>query len=312
MNSVLASPPPPHQLYNTHLSPSHSMSFPSGGSMNRKRKAEDDEPQAEDRMSSSPSNSPAPSNRSLPARRHNKRARSGLAGRPLALPRLLETLDAESLRGVLQSICSRHPEIGSEVEHTAPRPSVPSALSVLKNYESALQSSFPFGGDQTSDYAYNRVRQQLMALLDALADFTPHFLPPNETQASQALSFLDGATDIIHRLPNWNSFQNNLHKQNAYEEISGAWALAIREAAKRAGGMKLQYDGWDQKLAKHNQQAGGKLQDAVNELSANIGWMGGQPQVQQHGNRGDDLSSVRQELLSGTYGSNLPVRVGPW
>ena len=263
-------------------------------------------------MSSSPSNSPAPSNRSLPAHRHTKKARSGLAGRPLALPRLLETLDAESLRSVLQSICSRHPQIGTEVEHTAPRPSVPSALNVLKNYESALQSSFPFGGDRTSDYAYNRVRQQLMALLDALADFTPHFLPPNETQASQSLNFLDGATDIIHRLPNWNSFQNNLHKQNAYEEISGAWALAIREAAKRAGGMQLQVGGWDQKLVKHNQQAGGKLQGAMNELRANIGWMGGHPQFQHHGNRGDDISSVRQELLSGTYGSNLPVRVGPW
>lgn len=281
----------------------------SSGSTSRKRKAEDDEPSADDRMSSP---SPGLSTRSLPAPRNIKRTRTGVTGRPLALPRLLETLDAESLRSVLQSICSRHPGIGTEVEHTAPRPSVPSALDVLKKYESALQSSFPFGGDSTSDYAYNRVRQPLMALLDALADFTPHFLPPNETQASQSLAFLDGATEMIHRLPNWNSFQNSLFKQNAYEEMSGAWTLAIREAAKRAGGMQLQYGGWDQKLAKHNQQADGKLQEAVNELSASVGWMGGQPQAQQQGSRGDDLSSVRQELLSGTYGSNLPVHVGPW
>ncbi len=328
MYSVLATPSPPHQLFNTRLSPSHSsphtpnpwtlnaanmattVSYSSTNSMSRKRKAEDDEPQPDDRIMLSPS--PGVSTRSLPAHRNIKRTRTGLVGRPLSLPRLLETLDAESLRGVLQSICTRHPDLGSEVEQTAPRPSVSSALNVLQEYQSALQSSFPFGGDSTSDYAYNRVRQPLIALLDALADFTPHFLPPNETQAHQSLTFLDGATDIIHRLPNWNSFQNNLHKQNAYEEMSGAWTLAIREAAKRAGGMHLQYDGWDQKLAKHNQQANGKLQDAVNELSANVGWMGGQSQTQQHGSRGDDLSSVRQELLSGTYGSNLPVRVGPW
>ena len=88
--------------------------------------------------------------------------------------------------------------------------------------------------------------------------------------------------------------------------------MTIREASKRAGGMQLQYGGWDQKIAKHNQQANGKLQDAVNELSTNLGWMGGQPRAPQYGNRGDDVSSVRQELLSGTYGSNLPVRVGPW
>ena len=287
-------------------------SYTSSGSVSRKRKAEDEEPQVEDRMSFSPSNSPAPTTRSLPANRHAKRSRSGPVGRPLTLPRLLETLDADSLRAVLQSLCTRHPDIASEVEQTAPRPSVSSALNVLKNYESALQASFPFGGDSSSDYAYNRVRESLMTLLDALADFTPHFLPPNETQASQSLSFLDGATDIIHRLPDWSTFQNSLHKQNAYEEISGAWVISIREAAKRAGGMQLQYGGWGQKLTKHNQQANGRLQDAVNELSANIAWMGGQPQTQQHGSRGDDLNSVRQELLAGTYGKNLPVRVGPW
>ena len=289
-----------------------SSSYTPIGFASRKRKADDDEPQAEDRMSSSPSNSPAPTTRSLPTYRQTKRPRSGPVGRALALPRLLETLDADSLRDVLQSLCSRHPGIGSEVEHTAPRPSVLSALNVLKKYESALQASFPFGGDSSSDYAYNRVRESLMALLDALADFTPHFLPPNETQASQSLAFLDGATDVIHRLPDWSSFQNSLHKQNAYDEISGAWALAIREAAKRAGGMQLQYGGWDQKLAKHNQQANGKLQDAVNELSGSIGWMAGHPQPQQHGSRGNDLNSVRQELLAGTYGTNLPVRVGLW
>lgn len=328
--NVLATPPPPHHLSNPRLSPSRSSpfpclpnleilltdptvsSYPPTGSASRKRKVEDDELQADDRMSFSPSNSPAPTTRSLPTHRQAKRPRSGPVGRALALPRLLETLDAESLRAVLQSLCTRHPGIGAEVEHTAPRPSVSSALNVLKKYETALQASFPFGGDSSSDYAYNRVRESLMALLEALADFTPHFLPPNETQASHSLTFLDGATDIIHRLPDWSSFQNSLHKQNAYEEISGAWALAIREAAKRAGGMQLQYGGWDQKLAKHNQQASGKLQDAVNELSANIGWMGGQPQTQQHGSRGDDLNTVRQELLSGTYGKNLPVHVGPW
>ena len=276
----------------------------------RKRKAEDDDLPIDDRIMLSPS--PGVSTRHLPAHRSTKRTRTGLVGRPLALPRLLETLDAEALRGVLQSACTRHPELGTEVEHTAPRPSVSSALHVLNEYESTLQSSFPFGGDHSSDYAYNRVRQSLMSLLDALADFTPHFLPPNETQAHQSLTFLDGATDIIHRLPNWNSFQNNLHKQNAYEEMSGAWTLAIQEAAKRAGGIQLQYGGWDQKLAKHSQIANGKLQNAVNELNTSLGWMGGQPQMPQAAGRGGDLGSVRQELLSGTYGSNLPVRVGPW
>lgn len=241
-----------------------------------------------------------------------KRPRAGPAGRPLALPRLLETLDADSLRSVLKTICDHHPSIGAEVVRTAPRPSVSSALDVLTKYESTLKGSFPFGGSSTSDYAYNRVRPALMSLLEALNDFTPHFLPPNETQATQSLSFLDGATNILHRLPNWDGFQNNLHKQDAYEEMSKAWALVLREAAKRAGGIQLQYGGWDQKLRQHNQQSGGKLQDAVDELSNVLSWMGGNSNLSQYGSRGDDLSSVRQELLNGTYGSNLPVHTGPW
>ena len=263
-------------------------------------------------MSASPSNSPRVTPSSLPAHRQMKRPRSGPAGRPLALPRLLETLDVDSLRGVLRTICEHHPSIGLEVVNAAPRPTVPSALSVLEKYESTLRASFPFGGSSTSDYAYNRVRQALTALLDALSDFTPHFLPPNETQSTQSLVFLDSATNIIHRLPNWDSFQNSLHKQNAYEEIAKAWTLVIHEAGKRAGGIQLQYGGWDQKLAKHNQQASGKLQEAVNELSTVLGWAAGQPHTQQPENRGDAVHSIRQELLNGTYGFNLPVRVGPW
>lgn len=263
-------------------------------------------------MSASPTNSPGLSSRSLPSQRQTKRSRSGLISRPLALSRLLETLDADSLRNVLQSICTRHPELGTEVENTSPKPSVSSALNVLKTYESVFQSSFPFGGDSTSDYAYNRVKHALINLLDALADFTPHFLPPNESQTTQSLAFLDGATDIIHSLPEWSTFQNNLHKQSAYEEIARAWTQAIREAAKRAGGIQLQTNGWDQKISKHNEQSHGKLQEAMNELTAHLKWICDQAPGQQRSFCDDDRSSVRQELLSGTYGSNLSVQFRPW
>lgn len=273
----------------------------------RKRKAEDDDLQ-EERMSLSP----ASVTRSLPPHQRplHKRSRTEPFGRPLSLPRLLETLDSESLRGVLSQLCNRHSAIAQEVEAISPRPSVASALSVLKSYENSLQASFPFGGDHTSDYAYNRVRQSLLQLLDALADYVPHFLPPSETQVSQSLSFLDGVTEIIHRLPNWQAFQNNMHKQEAYEEVGRAWVLAVKEAGKRAGGMQLKYEGWEGKLGKHNVASGGRLQEATEELGRAVGWIGGNQAGQAP--RSDELSAVRQELLSGNYGSSVPVRVGPW
>lgn len=270
----------------------------------RKRKANDD---GFDENMISPHGSPAPAPRSI-ARPSKKVRGNEVSGRPLALPRLLETLDAQSLRSVLQQICERRPEIGAEVVASAPRPTVAEALAVLSQYQNKLQAAFPFGGNPGSDYAYNRVKQALQELINALTDFTPHYLPPNETQATTSLSFRDSATKVVHDLPEWDSQSHKYHKDNAYDEISRAWALVISEASKKGGGFQLHSGGWDQILAKHNQQSGGRLQLAVNALGSGLGWMGGNPGA---GNL-NDPGSIRNQLLSGTYGTNQPVRVGLW
>ncbi|KAF2086113.1 Cut8-domain-containing protein [Saccharata proteae CBS 121410] len=314
MNSVLATSPfsAPHLLQNRH-SPTRSMLSTPSNMASRKRKADDDAQDHDERMSASPSNSPSIHPRSLPqhGNRNTKRMRTNVTGRPLDLPRLLETLSPDDMRGLLTSICERHPEIGAEVVNTAPRPSISSAIQVLGNYESALQASFPFGNRNSSDYAYNRVRQALSNLIEALKDYTPHFLPPNEDQAATSLSYLDSATEVIHRLPNWETYQHNRLKQDAYDDIAKAWALVVKEAAKRGGGIQLQYGGWDQKIAKHNELSGGKMQEAVNELQSHLGWMAG-GSAGSEGAQTNDPASIRQQLLNGTYGAGMPVRVGPW
>ncbi|KAJ5231619.1 Tethering factor for nuclear proteasome sts1 [Penicillium citrinum] len=312
MNSLVATPPvPPHFYEHSRFSPSRIMSTPSSSYTSRKRKADDEGNDHDGRMSASPTNSPAFTPRQLPSFRNIKRSRPNVSGRPLSLPRLLETLDTDALRTVVRTMCERHPQLADEVAHTSPRPSVSSTLQVLRNYQAVLQSSFPLGGNTESDYAYNRVRQPLTNLLEALSDFTPNFLPPNETQPSVSLSYLDGATDIIHALPRWSTPQNNIERDSAYDEICKAWILVIREAGKRGGGIQLQYGGWDQKLAKHNHTSGGKLQAAVNELGSSLGWMNG-PDSQSHSPGGSELGSIRDQLFSGTYGLGTPVKVGPW
>jgi protein Cut8 len=250
------------------------------------------------------STSPAMANARLPAStttRSIKRARPNLTGKPLSVPRLLETLDAKSLRSIVQSLCDRHGSaIQEEIRHLAPRPSVSSTLQVLREYQHTMNASFPIGDNPGSDYSYNRVRQHLITLLDALGDFTPQFLPPVESQSSTSLTYLDGVMNIIHELPRWDSASHNLAKENAYEEIARAWVLVIREAGKRGGGIQLQYGGWDDKLRRHNELAGGKLAEAVNELRQSLGWMaaGRGPGMDQH----ESPSSIRQQLFSGTYG----------
>ncbi|KAI2630052.1 Cut8-domain-containing protein [Xylaria nigripes] len=267
----------------------------------RKRKADDDG----DEMSVSPSSSPAAQIRQLI--RPVKKARpSDPTGRPLTLFRLLETLDVTQLRTVLQTICERQPEIGEEVVKSAPRPSVQCALQVLNEYQERLEAAFPYGGS-TSDYTYFRVKQPLLALIDALADFTPQFLPPQETQATVSLQFLDGATEFVHKLPEWESQSHRYHKENAYDDISKAWALVITEASKKGAGFALHSDGWDQTLSKHNQQSRGRLLTAISAMTTHVGW------ASSHGGAPDHTSnpvSILDQLVAGNYHS--PVRVGPW
>ncbi|KAK4229631.1 Cut8 six-helix bundle-domain-containing protein [Podospora fimiseda] len=310
MNAILPPQPPifPHQHDTARLSPSRSMSpYNNMATSNRKRKADDDN----DEMSLSPLSSPAILSRQLS--RPSKKIRQGtdLTGRPLSLPRLLETLDNSQLRTVLQTICERHPDIGHEVVTSAPRPSVATALDVLGDYREKLQAAVPFG-QSSSDYTYFRVKQPLAAFVDAISDFTPQFLPPVEQQTNTSLQYLEGVTKLIHELPDWESQQYRHHKDNAYDEISKAWALVITEASKRGGGFVLHTGGWDQRLIKHNQQSGGKLEQAVSTLSTEVGWMGHNPIADSSASSssGSDPNSILNQLMNGTYGS--PVRVGPW
>ncbi|TLS21043.1 uncharacterized protein PpBr36_10838 [Pyricularia pennisetigena] len=312
--NVLLTPQPtpfPHQYETSRLSPPRSHS-PYTNMTSRKRKADDNEG---DEMSVSPLSSPAIPSRQLS--RPSKKIRAAEAsGRPLPLPRLLETLDTTQLRTVLQKICERHPDIGQEVVNSAPRPSVGSALGILRDYQQRLRAAIPYG-QTSSDYTYYRVKQPLMALVDAISDFTPQFLPPIETQVTASLQYLDGATKVVHELPDWDSQAYRQHKDNAYDEISRAWALVITEASKRGGGFVLHTGGWDQLLAKHNQQSGGRLGSAMQAMASN-GWIGNSNPNNPNGSAsspsgsgaGGDSNSILNQLVNGTYGN--PVRVGPW
>ena len=302
------------------------MSFPVPSAAGRKRKAADDDDLRLDSSTSHPPantshdrvmSSPSPNFSSSTLPRPPKRARPAFAGgRPLALPRLLETLDADALRHTLRALVEQHPPLAAAVEKAAPRPTIAASLDVLHRYERRLRDAFPFGGHRGSDYAFHRVRPALAALRDALADFTPHFLPPSpEATVEGALEWLDGATAVVARMPEWDAWANALVKTEAYEDVARAWVLVLREAAKRAGGMMLTYEGWDRRLRKHDAESGGKLHEAVAALDEILAWTGragAGPATQQAGGTADERSSIRQELLSGTYGANVPVRVGPW
>jgi len=308
----------PHLLVNNRLSPSRDAynninNTPTAATMSSSRKRKASEEPLDHDMSPSPSASPNITSRPRIA----KRTRTGVAnGRPLALPRLLETLSADQMRQLLQNVCEQHPDLQHEIVTRAPRPSIESTLSVLSRYENSFRESFPLGNRTTSDYAYNRVRQHLLQLIEAVREYTPHFLPPHETQDASSLAYLDSVTNMIHRLPDWDTYLHQRHKDEAYDEIAKAWALVIREAAKRAGGFHLQFGGWDHKLVEHNQKSGGRMEEAVNELKAATGLFGQQQNPTTTSSStpsvSDERASIRQQLFSDTYGQQLGVGKGGW
>lgn len=181
-------------------------------------------------------------------------------------------MDAEALRDMLRRACDNNPSLSTEVQKAAPRPTPNTALGVIRDYENKFYESFPYGDSRTSPYAFDRVRQPLMGLLEALGDFTSSFLPPNDVSATASLQFLDGATTAIHRIPNFDNIQHAIHKQNAYEHIAKAWCAALREAEKRGGGIQLVHNGWDRKLMKHYEAAGERMSTAVQELQKITNW----------------------------------------
>lgn len=269
----------------------------------RKRRAEDDD----DEMSVSPQNSPSPAQRQL-ARPPKKMQRlPEPPSRTLPLPRLLETLDSTQLRAVLQAICERRADIQEEVLSGAPRPTAANSLQVLDSYRQTLTEAMPYG-HSSSDYAYYRVKQPLAALVNAIMDFTPQYLPPIENQASISLVYLDGVTKIAHSMPHWDSQTYRHHKDHVYDELAKAWTMVISEAAKRGGGFTLHNEGWAEVLAKHNEQAGGRLQPAVHALANHVGWMNSDQNSSSAGS--SEQGSFLNQLLNGSYGS--PVRVGPF
>lgn len=85
----------------------------------------------------------------------------------------------------------------------------------------------------------------------------------------------------------------------------------ILEAGKRGAGIQISYGGWDQKLRHHNEVSGGRMGIAVAALGSQTAWMVGGSNAGL-GTEQSQRERIRNELLSGTYGSGIPLRVGPW
>lgn len=245
-----------------------------------------------------------------PVVRSPRKAEKEVRGRPLNLPRLLETICDSGLRKIVQTICERHSNISAEIIASAPKPSPAATIEVLKKYQERLLEAFPYGGRSGSDYAYNRVKQPLIQLIDSITDFIPEFLPPNETRGRVSLIILDTATKIICELPEWDSPSHRHHKDNICEEISMAWTLVITEESKKGAEIEFLSEGWDIILRKHNERLGGRLQSAVSawERMSLLGISNRSSSTPPKGTNlspesNPEVEALRDQLQSGSLGN---------
>ncbi len=235
----------------------------------RKRKVDDDG----DEMSVSPSGSPSIAQRHLARPSKKVRGANDLSGRPLSLPRLLETLDTTQLTG-RPSDHLRAPS--GYWPRGCDRRSETNRCWGYGRSEGLSGQVAGGGSVRPVEFGIHILPSQAAACRSHRSHLRlhPQFLPPTEQQTNVSLQYLDHATKVIHQLPDWDGQQYRHHKDNAYDEIASAWALVITEASKRGGGFILHSGGWDQVLAKHNQQSGGRLEPAINAMAMNVSWMG--------------------------------------
>ncbi|KAJ2056508.1 Tethering factor for nuclear proteasome sts1 [Coemansia sp. S155-1] len=178
--------------------------------------------------------------------RKRTRVMDTAAPNEVSLDKLLEPLDEQSLRLLLDTLLVQNPLLAAQVRQLVPKPTVNSACSQLVRLERRLQAAFPYNksGPATDDYTYHRVRPALEELRDTIVMYLDHFTHYGLASASSvthaqeqplnALShpaewfdLLTQATDVAMRMPKWDRRDNNEIRRETLRQLADGWLRAI-------------------------------------------------------------------------------------
>jgi protein Cut8 len=191
--------------------------------------------------------------------------------RPLPVHRLLDNLEKPALVQLLSSLITRHPELATEVHAIAPKVTPQTALQAIHKLEETFHSSFPYGGDKAGEYAYSRTQASYSALLQGIADYVTHFLPPSNVNPPELLSFLDNVTEMLHRIPTFHNHIHNLARQSAFADIAVAWEVGIRYFIETNGAFSFSLGGWLARLENHASKED-SLRSVVENAREHVPW----------------------------------------
>jgi protein Cut8 len=208
----------------------------------------------------------------------NKKTRPAvqrIMGQQLPTQRIIEVMDRSQLENLLNNLVNLHPELTHDIYRCAPKPSVGGAIDILTQKIDGIISAFPYKVDQSSEYSYLRVKPLIEDFLSALSDYTLGFLPPVESQPAVSLEFLDEATSLLHKLPNFNKLSNNYFKNIAYEQLSHTWCMCLKEfiTNSNSGLLMLINNNWEAKLKRHNELSEGKLANVLEMFKEEVSWL---------------------------------------
>ncbi|KAJ2828234.1 Tethering factor for nuclear proteasome sts1 [Coemansia furcata] len=167
----------------------------------------------------------------------------------VSLDKLLEPLEEQSLRQLLDTLLTQNPLLAAQVRQLVPKPTVNSACSQLVRLERRLQAAFPYNksGPATDDYTYHRVRPALEELHDTIVMYLDHFTHYGLASASSAtqegqtqeqplnalshpaewFDLLTQATDVAMRMPKWDRPDNNEIRRETLRQLADGWLRAI-------------------------------------------------------------------------------------
>jgi len=195
---------------------------------------------------------------------HAKRSRISQPSRrssaPLSTRRRLEALDKSQLMALVEDLVDHQPQLCYTIDNVAPPLTSSQALSVLQKYLAEVEAHLPYGSGH-SDYAFLRVKPQWTSFFVALAEYTHFFLENGHTDMTKMFEFLDGATNLVHSAPVWDSADNNALLARAYGELGEAWTSLLSKAQEALSYIFIGGSAWEARFQDHCRRSKGRMAD---------------------------------------------------
>ncbi|EJS43263.1 sts1p [Saccharomyces arboricola H-6] len=161
-----------------------------------------------------------------------------IRGQPLPLQRGMELMNKDQLQQLLVDLMTKHPEVQQSVHTrvTGLNFSIQKCLDVLKQKSEAVYQSIPYNrsyeSNKLDDYAFVRMKPQILEFLNCLVDFILDNIPPRLEILHASLKFLDICTELVIKLPRFELASNNYYYDKCIEQLSHVWCTLIEHIAR--------------------------------------------------------------------------------